>query len=169
MTPQLRSPLRFVCNVTTPAQLFHVIRRQMTRNFLKPLVLFTSKYLYHHRPCTSSLEDMGPHSFFSRVISDGKFSDNMVSQPRQSIALEKPENIKKVVLCSGQIFYALNHARKRRQRKDMVIVRLEQLAPFPYDIVVNTLATYPNAKLLWCQVSLDDNCAFRRASRRALS
>ncbi|CAE7352538.1 OGDHL, partial [Symbiodinium microadriaticum] len=152
----------FVLNVTTPAQYFHVLRRQAHRPFMKPLVLMSPKYLLHHAKATSPLEDFGEQSHFMRVIVDyspfGKEfasrSDNTrhLSTSRSGRPLtEPPEAIRRVILCSGQVYYMLSNARRAKKIKDIVLVRLEQIAPFPYDRIIKALSYYPNADVVWCQ------------------
>ncbi|KAK9810028.1 hypothetical protein WJX72_003602 [[Myrmecia] bisecta] len=145
----------FVVNATTPAQLFHALRRQMNRPFLKPLILLTPKWLLHHRPCTSALKDLVTGTFFNRVIDDGKASDNTRHLGRSPETgapyLLPPEHIRRVILCSGQIYYKLSHARRARKIRDIVMVRLEQIAPFPHDLVIKAVTQYVHAEVLWCQ------------------
>ncbi len=129
-----------VVNVTTPANHFHVLRRQLCRDFRKPLILMGPKSLLRHKRCVSTLEDMGPDTTFHRVMYDRAPSaaDSMVER---------------VVLCSGKVFYDLEAQREELGLADKVaLVRLEQLAPFPEDAVLREMQRYPtSAKYVWCQ------------------
>ncbi|CAJ1372018.1 unnamed protein product [Effrenium voratum] len=152
----------FVLNVTTPAQYFHVLRRQAHRPFKKPLVLMTPKYLLHHSKATSAFEDFSEQNFFMRVIVDysplltelASRSDNTrhLSTSKTGAPLTLPlESVRRVILCSGQIYYKLSHKRRSGKIKDVVLVRLEQISPFPYDRIIKALSYYPNADVVWCQ------------------
>ncbi|CAL5220687.1 g2736 [Coccomyxa viridis] len=145
----------FVVCATTPAQVFHALRRQMNRPFVKPLVLLTPKYLLHHRPATSALADFTVGTFFNRVIDDGKASDNTrhrsVNPSTGEPFLLPAHGIKRVVLCTGQVYYHLSGARRARRIRDIVLVRLEQIAPFPSDLLIKVMAQYGSAELVWCQ------------------
>lgn len=114
----------------------------------------TPKFLHHHGPATSALGDFTTGTFFNRVIDDGKGSDNTRHLARDRSGkpfLEHPEKIARVILCCGQIYYHLSNARRARKIANIVLVRLEQIAPFPHDIVLRVLRQYPNAELVWCQ------------------
>ncbi|BDA49631.1 probable 2-oxoglutarate dehydrogenase E1 component [Coccomyxa sp. Obi] len=145
----------FVVCATTPAQLFHALRRQMNRPFVKPLVLLTPKYLLHHRPATSALADFTVGTFFNRVIDDGKASDNTrhkaVNPATGEPFLLPPDQIRRVILCCGQIYYNLSLARRARRIRDTVLVRLEQITPFPSDLLFKVITQYGNAEVVWCQ------------------
>ncbi|MCB9989562.1 MAG: 2-oxoglutarate dehydrogenase E1 component [Rhodospirillales bacterium] len=129
-----------VCNCTTPANYFHVLRRQMHRNFRKPLVLMTPKSLLRHKLCVSSASDFIGSSTFHRVLKDDDTG---------KLAADK--SIKRVVLCTGKVYYDILEERRTRKLKDTVILRLEQLYPFPYGALEEELKKYPNAKVVWCQ------------------
>lgn len=124
---------------STPANYFHVLRRQVHRDFRKPLISIQPKHLLRLRQATSKLEDMGPDTKFQRVISE------------VSSDLDAPEKIRKVVLCSGKIYYELVAERDEKELKDVAIVRVEQLAPFPFDKVAEEAAKYSNAQVVWTQ------------------
>ena len=128
-----------ICNVTTPANLFHVFRRQIRRSFRKPLVLFTPKSLLRHKLCISDLSEMGPGSSFHRVL--GETANDLAAN----------DKIRRIVVCSGKVYYDLLQERMSRGIKDVVILRLEQLYPFPKDALAAEFAKYPNAELVWCQ------------------
>jgi 2-oxoglutarate dehydrogenase E1 component len=124
-----------VQNLTTPAQLFHSLRRQVKRMWRKPLVIFTPKSLLRHKEAVSTVEDLGNGSF-QRIIPD------LETDPRE---------VKRVLLCSGKVYYDLHAARKKLGRKDVAIVRLEQLYPIG-DGLQKALATYADGtKLVWVQ------------------
>ncbi|MEO5338115.1 MAG: 2-oxoglutarate dehydrogenase E1 component [Magnetospirillum sp. WYHS-4] len=127
-----------VCNLTTPAQYFHALRRQLRRNFRKPLVIFSPKSLLRHKLAVSELGLMGLGTEFHRVLPE---MDRLV--------LDK--NIKRVVLCSGKVYYDLLEARRGQGIKDVAIVRMEQLYPWPRQSLLQQLARYPNAEVVWCQ------------------
>jgi 2-oxoglutarate dehydrogenase E1 component len=127
-----------VVNVTTPANYFHVLRRQMHRNFRKPLVVMSPKSLLRHKLVISSLEEMGPGTQFRRVMRE---SDTLVAEKK----------VRRVVLCCGKVYYDLLETRRQQGIDDVAIVRVEQLYPWPRENVVNQLKRYPNADVVWCQ------------------
>ena len=127
-----------VVNCSTPASYFHVLRRQLRRDFRKPLVIMTPKSLLRHKLCVSKLADMGPGSSFHRVMHD----DAPPSAPKDA---------KQVVLCSGKVYYDLLEERDRRGLKEVHFLRLEQLYPFPADALTEELAPYKHCDLVWCQ------------------
>lgn len=145
----------FVLQPSTPAQYFHALRRQVNLPFSKPCVIFSPKYLLHHRPCTSALADFENPNFFKRVIDEYSLGDNTrhrgVNPATGEAYRVPPGEVRKVVVCSGQIYYKLSHARRQRKIRDIVLVRLEQLAPFPHDKLTQTLHRYPSAEVVWCQ------------------
>lgn len=139
---------------STPANYFHVLRRQIHSPYSKPLVVMTAKWMLHHKHCTSDLSDMTTGTYFQRVIAEGGRGDNTSSFRRKSELV--PDNeIRRVVFCSGKIFYHLYHGRQSGYNgsaiKDVTIVRLEQIAPFPYDQISPLLLRYKNADIVWCQ------------------
>ncbi len=122
---------------TTPAQIFHLIRRQMVRNFRKPLVVMTPKSLLRHKQAVSSLEELTSGQY--RTIID-------------EIDEIDGKKVKRVVLCSGKVYYDLLEARRAQELDDVAIVRMEQLYPFPREALVELMKRYPNAKqVVWCQ------------------
>lgn len=127
-----------VCNCTTPANYFHVLRRQMHRPFRKPLILMTPKSLLRHKLAVSKLDEMGESSTFHRVLWD-EGSPGPDSKIRQ------------VVLCSGKVYYDLQEERDKRGIKDVYILRLEQLYPYPQKALDKELKRFPNAQIVWCQ------------------
>jgi len=126
-----------VCVPSTPAQMYHMIRRQMVRPYRKPLIVMTPKSLLRHKLSTSSLEEL--HSGqFQNVIPE---LDKLVNK-----------NVKRVVLCTGKVYYDLLEQRREDKIKDIAIVRVEQLYPFPRNEVIAELKRYPNAnEVVWCQ------------------
>ncbi|PPR07689.1 hypothetical protein CVT24_003898 [Panaeolus cyanescens] len=127
---------------TTPSNIFHVLRRQIHRDFRKPLILFFSKSLLRHPKARSTLEEMVGETQFQRYLPEPHNADS---------GLVAPEEIKRHILCTGQVYYTLLQAREDRGIKDIAISRIEQLSPFPYDMITPHLDKYPNASLLWCQ------------------
>ena len=127
-----------VVNCTTPANYFHVLRRQLRRDFRKPLVIMTPKSLLRHKGCVSSLADMGPGTSFHRVLDE---RDTQV----------KSGKAKRIVMCSGKVYYDLAAARDEAKMWDTEIIRVEQLYPFPTRAVIEVLEQTPNATMVWCQ------------------
>ncbi len=127
-----------VVNCTTPANYFHVLRRQLRRDFRKPLVIMTPKSLLRHKACVSSLDDMGPGTTFHRVLDE---RDTKV----------KSGKAKRIVMCSGKVYYDLAAARDEANLWDVEIIRVEQLYPFPSRAVTEVLEQTPNATMVWCQ------------------
>jgi 2-oxoglutarate dehydrogenase E1 component len=135
-----------VANCTTPANYFHILRRQMHRNFRKPLVLMTPKSLLRHKRAVSPLDQFGPGSSFHRVL-----WDDADLESGSTIALVPDKEIKRVVLCTGKVYYDLFEEREKRGENRVQILRLEQLFPFPEQALLDELSRFPNAELLWCQ------------------
>ncbi|KAK3241217.1 hypothetical protein CYMTET_48998 [Cymbomonas tetramitiformis] len=140
----------FVVNPSTPAQYFHLLRWQAARKRRKPLVVMTPKWMLQHRACTSPLQDFGPEAQFRRVLACGMPEDNTRGQPKD-LQLLPPQAIDRIVLCSGQIFYKLVQRRRQKKLRNIVLVRLEMIAPFPHHHVTQVLSLYPNAEVVWCQ------------------
>ena len=135
-------------NCTTPANYFHALRRQIHRDFRKPLVIMTPKSLLRNKLCTSKLEDFGKKNSFHRVLWDHAIDPNETD----FIKLKRSEKIKKVILCSGKVYFDLLEAREKNKKDDIVIFRIEQLYPFPVKPLVKEIARYAeNAKFYWCQ------------------
>ncbi|WCJ19551.1 2-oxoglutarate dehydrogenase mitochondrial [Euphorbia peplus] len=157
VVPEMESSLRKqiqecnwqVVNVTTPANYFHVLRRQIHRDFRKPLVVMSPKNLLRHKLCTSNLsefDDVKGHpgfdkqgTRFKRLIKDHNYLS------------DREESIRRLILCSGKVYYVLNEERNKNSGKDIAICRVEQLCPFPYDLIQRELKRYPNAEIVWCQ------------------
>jgi len=129
-----------VCNLTTPANFFHAMRRQVKFPFRKPLVVATPKSLLRLPEARSSFDDMVEGSRFQRII------------PEAGAASNNADTVKKLLYCSGKVYYELN---KEREKKDLdsqiAITRVEQISPFPFDLVKAELAKYPNARITWVQ------------------
>ena len=127
-----------VVNCTTPANYFHVLRRQLRRDFRKPLVIMTPKSLLRHKACVSSLADMGPGTSFHRVLDE---RDTKV----------KSGKAKRIIMCSGKVYYDLAAVRDEAGMWDTEIIRLEQLYPFPTKALIEVLEQTPKATMVWCQ------------------
>ncbi|MGH6961684.1 MAG: 2-oxoglutarate dehydrogenase E1 component, partial [Dongiaceae bacterium] len=128
-----------VVNCTTPASYFHVLRRQVRRKIRKPLIVLTPKSLLRHKLAVSRLADFGPGSSFHRVLFD-----------RSGIGPDK--TIKRVVLCTGKVYYDLIEARDQQKlNNDIVVIRLEQVYPFPAQPVADDLGRFAHAEVVWCQ------------------
>ena len=127
-----------VLNCSTPANYFHALRRQLKRDFRKPLIIMTPKSLLRHKMCVSSLSDMAEQTAFRRVIRD----------PNISL---KDSEIKRVVICSGKVFYNLLEEREKRKINNIRILRLEQIYPFPSKTLKEMLSKTPSAEVVWCQ------------------
>ncbi|MEO0399917.1 MAG: 2-oxoglutarate dehydrogenase E1 component [Pseudomonadota bacterium] len=135
-----------VANCTTPANYFHILRRQMRRNFRKPLVLMTPKSLLRHKRCVSSIADMGPGSSFHRVL-----WDDAESERGDSITLVPDDQIKRVVICSGKVYYDLLEEREKRGVNDVYLLRVEQYYPYPAQSMSKELRRFKKAEMVWCQ------------------
>ncbi|MBX7148821.1 2-oxoglutarate dehydrogenase E1 component [bacterium] len=127
-----------VMNLTTPVQLFHALRRQMHRKYRLPLIIFTPKSLLRHPRVHSPLEDFKNKHFYE-VLDD-------------AMDMAAKENVKKIVLCSGKIYYDLLAKKEELNNETVALIRLEQLYPFPKEILINIMAGYKNAtEIIWCQ------------------
>ena len=128
-----------VANCTTPANYFHILRRQIHRKFRKPLILMTPKSLLRHKLAKSSLAEMADGTCFQEVI--GETSQDMVAD----------DAVKKIVICSGKLYYDIYEERQKRGIKDIVIIRLEQFYPFPFNKLTAEISRYKNAIVFWSQ------------------
>jgi len=142
-----------VCNITTPANYFHALRRQLKRNFRKPLVIMTPKSLLRHKLAVSPLKDMAEGSKFLAAIGE-------IDQ------IAAPKDIRRVVLCSGKVYYDLLAARRDSKVEDVAILRLEQLYPFPLRSLQELLAPYKKAEIVWCQEEPMNNGAWTYVDRK---
>ena len=137
-----------VMNCTTPANYFHALRRQMHRDFRKPLIIMTPKSLLRNRYCVSNLEDFSKDNSFHRILWDHAIDP----KSKGFIKLKKNSEIKKVIMCSGKVYFDLLDAREKLNKDDVVLFRIEQLYPFPAKTLVKELKVYAkNAKFYWCQ------------------
>jgi 2-oxoglutarate dehydrogenase E1 component len=137
-----------VMNCTTPANYFHALRRQMHRDFRKPLVVMTPKSLLRHKQCVSNIEDFSKENTFHRVLWDHAIDP----KSKGFIKLKESKKITKVILCSGKIYFDLIEAREKLKRDDVIFFRIEQLYPFPAKALAKELRPYTkNAKFYWCQ------------------
>ena len=135
-----------VANCTTPANYFHILRRQLKREFRKPLVLMTPKSLLRHKRAVSRLDEMGPETSFHRLLWD----DAQIS-PDEKIKLVPDAKTRRVVLCSGKIYYDLYDEREKRGIDDVYLLRIEQLYPFPTKALMTELSRFKEAEIVWCQ------------------
>jgi 2-oxoglutarate dehydrogenase E1 component len=127
-----------VANCTTPANFFHLLRRQMHQAVRKPMVVMSPKSLLRHPGCVSTLAD----------LADGRF-EQVLSDPDPAI---DPAGVRRILFCSGKVYYDLLEERRRLGRYDVALVRLEQLYPFPDDSVQAEVARYPDGvEVVWCQ------------------
>ena len=135
-----------IANCTTPANYFHILRRQLKRNIRKPLILMTPKSLLRHKRAVSRLDELGPDTTFHRLLWD----DAQVLSG-EKIKLVPDDKIRRVVMCSGKIYYDLHEEREKRGIDDIYLLRLEQLYPVPLKALVQELARFPKAQFMWCQ------------------
>ena len=137
-----------VMNCTTPANYFHALRRQMHRDFRKPLIMMTPKSLLRNKYCVSNLEDFSKSNSFHRILWDHAIDP----KSKGFINLKESSKIKKVILCSGKVYFDLLEAREKLKKDDVILFRIEQLYPFPAKTLVKELKPYAeNAKFFWCQ------------------
>jgi 2-oxoglutarate dehydrogenase E1 component len=134
-----------VANCSTPANYFHILRRQIHRNFRKPLVLMTPKSLLRHPLCVSKAEDFTTGSFFRRVMWD----DAEIGASETKLVAD--DKIKRVVICSGKVYYDLLAERDKRGLENVYLLRLEQFYPFPAQSMVKELSRFKDAEIVWCQ------------------
>ncbi|WP_378946888.1 2-oxoglutarate dehydrogenase E1 component [Mesorhizobium sp. ANAO-SY3R2] len=135
-----------VANVTTPANYFHILRRQLKRDFRKPLILMTPKSLLRHKRAVSSLSEISGESSFHRLLwDDAQYLGN------EPIKLVKDSKIRRVVLCTGKVYYDLYEEREKRGIDDIYLLRVEQLYPFPAKALITELSRFRNAEMVWCQ------------------
>jgi 2-oxoglutarate dehydrogenase E1 component len=137
-----------VANCTTPANYFHILRRQLKRDFRKPLVLFTPKSLLRHKRAVSGLVELGPDSCFHRLLWDDAEAPGL---PKTTTKLVADDKIRRVVLCTGKVYYDLLEDREKKGIDDVYLLRVEQLYPFPAKALLDELNRFPNADVIWCQ------------------
>jgi 2-oxoglutarate dehydrogenase E1 component len=127
-----------IANATTPSNYFHLLRRQLLRDFRKPLIIFTPKSLLRHKRAVSTLADMDAGTSFHRCLDD--------------LAPCDPAKIRRLVMCTGKVYYDLLEAREKSGRDDVYLLRVEQLYPFPGDIIAEYAATFPGLEdIVWAQ------------------
>ena len=137
-----------VMNCTTPANYFHALRRQLLRDFRKPLIMMAPKSLLRNKYCTSELKDFSKENSFHRVMWD----HSMDPETKGFIKLKSNSDIKKVILCSGKVYFDLLAAREKLKKNDVILFRIEQLYPFPVKSLVKELKPFAkNANFFWCQ------------------
>jgi 2-oxoglutarate dehydrogenase E1 component len=136
-----------VVNCTTPANYFHLLRRQIHRTFRKPLIVFSPKSLLRHKKCVSEIEDFLPENSFHRILPDhADFPEYNL------IKLAKDEDIKRVVLCSGKVYFDISEKRETIRNPKVQLLRIEQLYPFPVKKLASFLKRFKNAdEFIWCQ------------------
>ena len=135
-----------IANCTTPANYFHILRRQLHRKFRKPLVLMAPKSLLRHKRVVNDIDEFGPGSTFHRVL-----WDSAQFLPDQKIKLKPDKEIRRVVLCTGKVYYDLYEAREELGINDVYLLRVEQLYPFPARALMGELARFEHAQMVWCQ------------------
>ena len=142
-----------VCNLTTPANYFHALRRQLKRNFRKPLVIMTPKSLLRHKLAVSPLADMGPDSHFKFLIPE-------------TDQIARHDQVKRVVISTGKVYYDLLAERREKGVNDVALLRLEQIYPFPERTLGAMLEPYAKAEIVWCQEEPMNNGAWSFVDRR---
>jgi len=135
-----------VANCTTPANYFHILRRQIKREIRKPLILMTPKSLLRHKRAVSRLTEISEETTFHRILwDDAPFA------AEETIKLVPDEKIRRVVMCSGKVYYDLYEEREKRGIDDVYLLRIEQLFPFPTKALVHELSRFKDAEVVWCQ------------------
>jgi 2-oxoglutarate dehydrogenase E1 component len=143
----------YVCNLTTPANYFHALRRQLHRNFRKPLIVFEPKSLLRHKLAVSPLADFAEGTRFQYVIPE---IDEIAA----------PEDVRRVAICSGKVYYDLLAERRAKNIQDIALIRLEEIYPFPENSLGKALAPYVNADVVWCQEEPENMGAWCFVDRR---
>jgi len=142
-----------VCNLTSAANYFHALRRQVRREFRKPLVIVTPKSLLRAKEVASRLDEMGPGSSFHRVIAETE-------------AIAADDKVRRVVLCTGKVYFDLVKARAEKGDDTVAVIRVEQLYPFPFNSLAKALQRYRNAEIVWCQEEPQNMGAWSFVDRR---
>jgi 2-oxoglutarate dehydrogenase E1 component len=141
-----------VCNLTTPAQLFHALRRQIHRDFRKPLIIMSPKSLLRHKRAVSRISD----------FTDGGFQEIL-----DEVELANPQAVRRLLVCSGKVYYSLIETRRARLIEDAAIIRVEQLYPFPGRTLRQLVASYPNVQqVTWVQEEPKNMGAWRNIRHR---
>jgi 2-oxoglutarate dehydrogenase E1 component len=135
-----------VANCTTPANYFHILRRQLKREIRKPLILMTPKSLLRHKRAVSRLDEIGPNTSFHRLL-----WDDAQYLKGEKIQLVPDDKIRRVVMCSGKVYYDLYEEREKRGVDDIYLLRVEQLYPFPTKALIAELSRFKQAEMVWCQ------------------
>ena len=135
-----------VANCTTPANYFHILRRQLKRDIRKPLILMTPKSLLRHKRAVSRLAELGPDATFHRLL-----WDDAQLLAGEKIKLVPDDRIRRVVLCSGKVYFDLYEEREKRGIDDVYLLRIEQLYPVPLKALVHELGRFKGAQFVWCQ------------------
>jgi 2-oxoglutarate dehydrogenase E1 component len=135
-----------VANCTTPANYFHILRRQLKREIRKPLILMTPKSLLRHKRAVSRLDEMGPDTSFHRLL-----WDDAQQLPDEKIKLVPDNKIRRVVMCSGKVYFDLYEEREKRGVNDVYLLRVEQLYPVPMKALLAELSRFKQAEMVWCQ------------------
>jgi 2-oxoglutarate dehydrogenase E1 component len=135
-----------VANCTTPANYFHILRRQLKREIRKPLILMTPKSLLRHKRAVSRLDELGADTSFHRLL-----WDDAQALKDEKIKLVADDKIRRVILCSGKVYYDLYDEREKRGIDDIYILRVEQLYPFPTKALIQELSRFKQAEIVWCQ------------------
>jgi 2-oxoglutarate dehydrogenase E1 component len=135
-----------VANLTTPANYFHALRRQLKREIRKPLILMTPKSLLRHKRAISKLDEMGSGTAFHRLL-----WDDAQALPNEKIKLVPDDKIRRVVMCTGKVYYDLYEEREKRGIDDIYLLRVEQLYPFPTKALLSELSRFKQAEMVWCQ------------------
>jgi 2-oxoglutarate dehydrogenase E1 component len=146
---------------TTPANYFHVLRRQLHREIRKPLILMTPKSLLRHKRAVSRLDELGADATFHRIL-----YDDAQMLPDEKIKLTSDDKIRRVVLCSGKVYYDLYEEREKRDIDDIYIMRVEQLYPVPLKALVHELARFKNAGVVPGRAAQHGGMALHRALSR---
>jgi len=134
-----------VANCTTPANYFHILRRQLHRSFRKPLIIMTPKSLLRHKMAVSRIKELATGSSFHRCLWDDAQHGN------SDLTLREDKDIRRVVICSGKVYYDLLETRDAEGLDDVYLLRLEQFYPFPAQSLVKELRRFPDADIVWCQ------------------
>ncbi|MBT4879563.1 MAG: 2-oxoglutarate dehydrogenase E1 component [Alphaproteobacteria bacterium] len=142
-----------VINCSTPANYFHVLRRQVRRKFRKPLVLMTPKSLLRHKSAKSTIQEMAKDTSFERIYPD-------------TLAKTAKKDVRRIILCSGKVYYDLEEGIHERGLQDIAIIRVEQLYPFPNELLTKHLKESPQAQVVWCQEEPQNMGAWTYIDRR---
>jgi len=135
-----------VANCSTPANYFHILRRQLRREIRKPLILMTPKSLLRHKRAVSKLDELATGTTFHRLL-----WDDAQLLPNEKIKLVADDKIRRVIMCTGKVYYDLYEEREKRGIDDIYLLRIEQLYPFPSKTLVAELSRFKQAEMVWCQ------------------